>query len=139
MFQNAFADYEKRPTEKELARALAQVDNLWMDLVADLKRDLKLDNEEWNTSSVKAGWSLRLQLKKRNIVYLGPGVGCFQASFILGKKATVAARNSKLPARILNMIDTAKHYPEGTAVRIEVRNAEDAKIAKTLAKIKVEN
>jgi hypothetical protein len=139
MFQNAFAGRDKRPTQKELARALAQADNLWRDLIADLKRDLKLDNEEWNTSSVKAGWSLRLKLKKRNIVYLAPGAGCFQASFALGAKAVAVARNSKLSAHIVKMIDTAKQYPKGTGVRIEVRNARDAKLVETLAKIKVEN
>ncbi len=107
--------------------------------MTDLKHDLKLDGEEWNSYSVKAGWSLRLQLKKRNIVYLGPRTGWFLASFILGDKAVAAARKSKLPARMLKMIDEAKRYPEGTAVRIEVHDATDAEVVKMLAKIKIEN
>jgi hypothetical protein len=57
----------------------------------------------------------------------------------LGEKAVAAARKSKLPVRILKMIDEAKRYPEGTAVRIEVHAAADADIVKTLAKIKFEN
>lgn len=113
--------------------------SLWLNLAADLKRDLKLDGEEWNSYSVKAGWSLRLQSKKRNIVYFSPRTGWFLASFILGEKAVAAARKSKLPVRILKMIDEAKRYPEGTAVRIEVHAAADADIVKTLAKIKFEN
>ena len=139
MLPNAFAGHAKQPTEKELASALGQTDVLWKELVTNLKRDLKLDGEEWNTYSVKAGWSLRLQLKKRNIVYLGPRAGCFLASFVLGDKAVAAARKSGLPSRVLKMIAAAKRYPEGTAVRIEVHDSGDASVVKTLAKIKVEN
>lgn len=136
---NAFAGHPKRPTSKELASALGRANGLWQELVADLKRDLKLDGEGWNTYSVKAGWSLRLQLKKRNIVYLGPRDGCFLASFVLGDKAVAAARKSKLPTSILKIIDEAKRYAEGTAVRVEVHKAADASVVKTLAKIKIEH
>lgn len=136
---NAFAGQATRPTERELASVLGGSHSLWQELVADLKRDLKLDGEEWNSYSVKAGWSLRLQLKKRNIVYFGPRSGYFLASLILGEKAVAAARKSKLPARILKMIDEAKRYPEGTAVRLEMRDAADASVVRTLANIKIEN
>ncbi|MGP0018129.1 MAG: DUF3788 domain-containing protein [Candidatus Sulfotelmatobacter sp.] len=136
---NAFAGHTQRPTERELASVLGRADGLWQELIADLKRDLKLDGEEWNTYSIKAGWSLRLQLKKRNIVYLGPRSGCFLASFVLGDKAVAAARKSKLPQSVLKIIDVAKRYAEGTAVRIEVHKAGDANVVKTLAKIKIEN
>jgi hypothetical protein len=139
MLRNAFAGQAKRPTETELASALGAADGLWKELVANLKRELKLDAQEWNSYSVKAGWSLRLQSKKRNIVYLAPGVGCFLASFALGDKAVAEARKRKLPAGVLKIIDQAKRYAEGTAVRMEVHTAKDASVVKTLAKIKLEN
>jgi len=136
---NAFAGHAKQPSEKELASVLGKADVVWQELIADLKHDLKLDREEWNTYSIKAGWSLRLQLKKRNIVYLGPRDGCFLASFVLGDKAIAVARKSQLSPKILKIIDEAKRYAEGTAVRIEVHKAEDVTAVKALAKIKMEN
>jgi hypothetical protein len=139
MLKNAFAGHEKRPTENALSSALGNADALWKGLVADLKRDLKLDSEEWNSYSIKAGWSLRLQWKKRNIVYLSPSTGCFLASLALGDKAVAAARIAKLPPSTRKLIEESKRYAEGTAVRIEVHDAKDANIVKTLAKIKLEN
>jgi hypothetical protein len=139
MQPNAFAGQAKQPTKRELASVLGPTDVLWKGLVTDLKQDLKLDGEEWNSYSVKAGWSLRLKLKKRNILYLGPRTGCFMAAFVLGDKAVAAARKSKLPPSILKTIDEARRYAEGTAVRIEVHDAKDVSVVKMLAKIKVEN
>jgi hypothetical protein len=139
MEQNAFAGRAKKPTNTALASVLGKSYDLWQGLVADLKRDLKLDSEEWNSYSVKAGWSLRLQLKKRNIVYLVPRAGYFVAAFALGDKAVGVARESKLPPRVLKIIDEAKRYAEGAAVRIEVRGDADVKIVKMLAQIKVDN
>jgi uncharacterized protein DUF3788 len=139
MPQNAFAGRVQRPSEKALASVLGATHALWKRLVKDLKRELKLDAAEWHTASVKLGWSLRLQLKKRNIVYLGPREGGFLAAFVLGDKAVAIARESMLPADVLKIIADAKRYAEGTAVRIEVKQPADLEVVKTLARIKIEN
>jgi hypothetical protein len=137
--QNAFAGRPERPTEREVEAVLEESFALWKRLVAELRDDLKLDKEEWNSSGVKYGWSLRLQLKKRNILYLGPRFGSFMASIVLGDKAVAVTRKSKLPAYVLKMIAEAKRYGEGTPVWIEVSEPEDLVPVKTLARIKVEN
>jgi hypothetical protein len=139
MFKNAFAGQAERPTEKQLAAALGATGPLWKSLIADLRHDLNLDAEEWNSYSTNAGWSLRLQSKKRNIVYLAPSTGFFLASFALSDKAVAEARRRELPAGVHKIIDQAKRYAEGTAVRVEVHTAQDANVVKTLAKIKTEN
>ena len=135
---NAFAGRSEPPSQAEVALALGKSQSLWQELVSTLKQEFQL-TEEWSSSSVKAGWSLRLQSKKRNIVYLAPGKGSFLASFALGDRAIAAARQSKLPGRVLKIIAEAKRYAEGTAVRIEVQTPGDVAAVKILAKIKMEN
>jgi Protein of unknown function (DUF3788) len=59
--------------------------------------------------------------------------------FILGAKAMVAARQSKLPQRVLKVMDEAPKYPEGTGVRFVVKSARDLGMLKKLAAIKLAN
>jgi Protein of unknown function (DUF3788) len=134
---NAFIGKPKRPSDSELAAELGASKVLWDGLVDELAKQHQL-SREWNSYSKKAGWSLRLKRGARNIVYLSPLQGGFRASLALGEKAVAAARKSCLPPRILTLIAGAKRYPEGTGVRIDVNDPEDAAIVKMLAAIKLE-
>jgi hypothetical protein len=136
---NAFIGKSEKPTEAELAAALGPSKTLWDQLVDDLARESGVDVQEWNSYSPKAGWSLRLKRKERNIVYLGPLQGGFRVAFILGDKAVKAARRSKLPARVLKIIAESPRDPEGTGVRMLVNGLEDVEVVKQLALIKLEN
>jgi len=135
---NAFAGKASKPTEAEIAAALGKSKKLWDALVKDLSAEHDLQ-QEWNSSSKKLGWSLRLKQGERNIVYLAPLNGTFMASFALGDRALEAARNSELPARVLKIISEAKRYAEGNAVRIEVRSSEDVAAVKKLVACKAKN
>jgi hypothetical protein len=129
---NAFIGSAKPPTDGELAAALGGAKAQWDRLLADL--DL---TAEWNSYSPKAGWALRLKREKRNIVYLSPCRGCFLASFALGDRAVAAAREAKLPPGLVKIIDGARRYAEGTAVRIEVKGAGDLAAVRKLVEIKL--
>ena len=135
MKPNAFIGQKKQPTAKELSAALGPVYKSWSDLI----ENLQLPDKEWNSYSPKYGWSLKLKLKKRTILHLGPREGSFQIAFILGERALTAARASKFPKHILDALAEAKKYPEGTAVRIEVAKAADLAGVKELAAIKMAN
>jgi hypothetical protein len=136
---NVFAGQLVQPSEKAVEAALGASYVLWKQLISELRKEFKLDGEEWNSSGVKHGWALRLRKKDRNIGYLGPRSGWFLASFALGDKAVAIARNSELPDDVLKMIAETKRYGEGTPVRIEVREAGDLKAVKILASIKIQN
>jgi hypothetical protein len=137
MLPNAFIDKPKPPTAAELTTALGPAKALWDQLLAGLADEHNLTVQEWNSYSRKAGWSLRLKLKDRNILYLTPCRGCFFVSFVLGDKAVEAARQSRLPQSVIKIINEAKRYAEGTGVRMEMKKPKDIEIAKQLAAIKL--
>src|ERR1035437_5062182 len=133
MKPNAFIGKPKPPAPAEVATALGATKALWDRLLAGLADEHNLTVQEWNSYSPKAGWSLRLKLKDRNIVYLAPRTGCFLTSFVLGDKAVAAARQSGLPQSVIKTINEAKRYAEGTAVRIEMKKPKDIETIKQLA------
>ncbi len=67
--------------------------------------------KKWHSVSPKYGWALRPRLKSRNILYMGPCVGGFRVSFVLGDRA-VEAPASDLPKSILQEIAGSKRYAE---------------------------
>jgi hypothetical protein len=139
MLPNAFIGRLKQPTVKELAAALGPTMPLWDQLLTHLSDDLDADIHEWNSYSPKAGWSLKVRRGKRTIVYLAPCPNAFRVAFVLGDKAVNTALQSRLPQRLLKMIKEAKRYPEGTALRMEVKKASDLPAIHALAAIKLKN
>jgi hypothetical protein len=137
MKPNAFIGESRPPAEKQLADALGPAKSTWDRLLAGLADEHNLTVQEWNSYSPKAGWALRLKLKDRNILYLTPCQKCFFVSFALGDKAVTAARQSNLPPGVIKIINEAKRYAEGTAVRLEIGKPKDIEIVKQLAAIKL--
>jgi hypothetical protein len=139
MLPNAFIGKPKKPSEEELVSVLGSTKVLWDQLLAALADELDISTHEWNSYSLKAGWSLKVKKDDRTILYLSPCSGSFRVSFALGDKAVKAALQSKLPPRILKIIKEAKRYAEGTAVRIEVKAAPDLAAIHKLAALKLAN
>lgn len=137
MLPNAFIGKSHPPTGAELADVLGPAKVLWDELLASLAAEYKLTIQEWNSYSLKAGWSLRLKNNGRNILYLSPCQGAFRAAFALGDKAVAAARQSNLPPSVIKIINEAKRYAEGTAVRLEIKKTKDVESVFKLAGIKL--
>ncbi len=132
MLPNAFIGRTKAPTDEELSAELGEARALWDQLL----KELALPLQEWHSYSAKAGWSLRLKAGKRTIVYVTPCQGGLRVSFALGEKAMQAARDSKLPASVMKILDEAPHYAEGTGVRLDVTTKKDLATVKKLAAAK---
>ena len=139
MALSAFDDKAKKPTASELKRMLGRTSAHWDDLTAHIAAEYAPLDETWNFAGANWGWSLRLRQKKRTVLYMTPCKKHFLVGFALGEKAVKAARDSGLPDSVLKVIDEAKKYPEGRAVRIEIRNKRDREIVKKLAAIKMAN
>jgi hypothetical protein len=102
-----------------------------------MRRDFAPLTEDWVFSGKKHGWALRLKRRARAVLYLQPLEQYFRASLALGARAVEAAHRQKLPAHVLRLIDEAVQYPEGKAVRIEIRDQTDVRVAIQLAAIKL--
>lgn len=139
MALSAFDDKSKKPGAGDLERTLGRTSAHWDNLISQIAAEHAPLSEMWNFSGANWGWSLRLKQKKRTVLYMTPCKGHFLVGFALGEKAVKAAHGSTLPDSILTVIDEAKKYAEGRAVRVEVRNKKDLAATMRLAAIKMEN
>jgi hypothetical protein len=134
---SVFDDRKAPPAERALQKALGKAWSAWTVLKDALSRECAPLQEEWSFAGEKYGWSLKLKKGKRAIVYMTPCAGHFLASFALGEKACAAAREEKLPARVLQLIEDSPRYAEGRGVRIPVRTEKEAEAIRKLAAIKL--
>jgi len=136
---NAFLGNTVPPTSEALSAALADSAEAWRQLIDWLAEEQGVVDGDWNSSSPKHGWTFRLKLKKRTIVYLSPCNCCFRVAFALGDRAVAAARQSNLPKSVLKAIDVAPHYAEGTGIRLMVKGTKDLPAIRKLALVKLAN
>ena len=137
---NAFRAKPTQPSEAELAAALGPSTKLWNEFIQWMADEEGVATQEWKGICVnRYGWSLRLKQKSRNIVYLGPGEGCFMVSFVLSDKALQQAKQTHLPKAVADTLAAAPHYPEGNGVRLLVHRAGDLPAIRKIAAIKLAN
>ncbi len=137
METSVFSDGAKEPDEKRLLRTIKDCKPHWTAIKAHIAKNHGEAIEDWKYYGPKAGWVLKVLLKKRNLFFLTPLKGYFRATFVLGDKAASAIEKSNLPASIKNELKEARRYPEGRALRVEVKRQVDARYVKKLIDIKL--
>jgi hypothetical protein len=105
---NAFVDHTAKPTPEEIAAALGPSSAVRNKLVGSLADGYGVTVQEWKSSSPKHGWSLRLKLKKRTILYSSPCHGCFRVSFALGDRAVEPLAKASFPGPWLKPLKTRR-------------------------------
>ena len=139
-YTNAFRGKARQPSDAELAAALGLSAKLWSEFIQWMADEQGVTAQEWKGICVnKFGWTLRLKQKSRNIVYLGPGNGCFMVSFVLNDKALNQAKATHLPKDEADALAAALHYPEGNGIRLIVHRAGDLQAIRKIAAIKLVN
>jgi Protein of unknown function (DUF3788) len=136
---NAFVGKLRKPTDEEVSLALGSSSKLWTQFLDWLADAHGVTVQQWKSSSPKYGWSLRLKRKARNIVYLAPCKDCFRVAFVLGPRAVKAVLQSDAPKSLVQIIQEAPRYPEGTGVRLMVKKAGDLAAIRKLAAVKLAN
>jgi hypothetical protein len=134
-----FADKSKLPSDAQLAKTLGRAKRYWDAFRAQALAAIPGGEAEWKCHAGLSGWTLVLRCKRRNLAYLRPLAKHFSVSFAFGAAAVAAAEQSDLPAPVIEMIRAAPQYPEGRAVRVDVKTAADAEVVQKLLVIKAEN
>lgn len=138
MALSIFDDKNSPPEKTDLETALGRSYRLWSDLTAWLGERFNPVIETWQFSGAKWGWNLKIQHRKRAILYLTPLEKHFLVGFALGEKAVKVATAAGLPEETLKIIREAPRYAEGRGVRISVRNQRQNAAVKTVAEAKME-
>jgi hypothetical protein len=138
--KNAFIGKATPPEPAEITAALGETAALWQKLIDWLATEKGVSEVEWKgVYPNKYGWSARLKLKKRTIVYMGPCNGCFRVALVLGDRAVAAAKDANLPKSLLKSIEEARRYAEGTWIYIVVRRTSQLSAIHKLVEIKLAN
>lgn len=134
--ESIFKDKNKMPGDDDLNQALGETSELWFDLKKYVYQKYPKAKDLWSYS--KAGWSYRINDKKRAVIYLLPRDQFFKAAFVFGQKATDKILESNISEDIKNALREAKVYAEGRGIRIDVKNNEIIKDIRELIDIKLE-
>jgi hypothetical protein len=92
---------------------------------------------EWHCYKKGTAPILKLIDGKRTLYYVRPDRGSVHVSFLLGRRACDAALAGRLPPDLRAAIRSGKQFPEGRAVRLEVRRLADVAAVETLLAVKL--
>lgn len=93
---------------------------------------------EWKRYSKKSPWVLKVSQGARTLFYATPKVGSFEATVVLGERATEAALNGRVSKKLHSSIRAAKTYVEGRPVRVIVKDQADLAGVEQLVAVKLE-
>lgn len=139
MADSIFEDKNKEPTDEMLKDALGKTYQFWKEFKKHLGEEYGELAEDWKFYGQKYGWQLKILKGKRNLFFFIPVENYFKLTFVFGDKAVEKVQKSDLSANIKTTLKNAKKYMEGRGILIEIKTAEDMKIAKKLVEIKINN
>jgi len=136
MATSIFDNKEIVPNDEDLEDVLKSSLNIWNNLISYLGDEYGSLNKEWKFYSKKAGWSLRVSDKKRNLLFLIPNNDYFIATVNMGVKVSKIVLDLDISDNTKNLIKQAKKYREGISILINVTNEEDLKDIKTILNVR---
>ena len=134
-----FTDKTYHPDAESLNNALGKTAKYWQEIKEFIGTNFGEYQEEWKFYSPKYGWTQKILLKKRNLLFFTPVSGYFRLAFVFGDKAVTAVEKSDLPEKIKSDLSNARKYMEGRGIQLEVKSSSDVKNVFKLLEIKVNN
>ncbi|MCP4571231.1 MAG: DUF3788 family protein [bacterium] len=134
-----FIGFPCPPEPEDIRRVLGRSSAAWELIRSRVSEQYGSVSENWALPAKKYGWSLRLKLKKRTILHLGPRTKHFIVAIILGERAVAAVRKSHLDPEVIAEVESATRYTEGRVLRFEIRSKKEAEVVLALARIKMDH
>ncbi|MDH5196854.1 MAG: DUF3788 family protein [Gemmatimonadota bacterium] len=92
---------------------------------------------EWRCYKKGTPPVLKVSAGKRTLYYLRPDSRSVHVSFVLGRRACEAALAGQVPTHLHGVIRSAKQFPEGRAVRLELHRMADVADVEALLAVKL--
>jgi len=119
--KSIFPHKNLKPNEETIQDALENTFPIWKQI-----ENFTISNyngiSEWHFSGEKYGWSLRINDKKRVVVYLLPREKYFKIALVFGQKALDRIFESDIAETIISELRNSKRFAEGTGIRIAVKD-----------------
>lgn len=93
---------------------------------------------EWKRRNDTTPWVLKVAQGGRTLFYATPKPGAFEATVLLGPRATEAALGGRVSKKLHGAIKASRVYAEGRPVRVVVKNAADAAGVEQLLAVKLD-
>ena len=121
------------PPEPELRRLLGRRYALF-EKIAHLRPGV---SEEWRCYKQGTSSLLKVIDGKRTLYYVRPDTDAVHVSFLISRRARDATLAGRIPRRVRELLLSAKAFPEGWAVRLEVRRLAELADVEALLAVKL--
>lgn len=139
MSASTFDDKNRMPDDFALTAELAETKTNLDRICSFIESETGQLTREWKHYGQKAGWTLKLISKKRNLLFVLPQNGYFAVGFVFGDRAVEAVLKSQLPEAIKNELVNARKYAEGRGIRFEIKDDSEMESVLKLIRIKIDN
>jgi hypothetical protein len=125
------AQKEVSPDESTLKKALAELYSGYKEIL-ELTEDF---DHEWKYYGKKIGWQLKVVGKGKALLYLIPQEKSFRIGFGVRENEKDRLLNSSLPSKTKEKLATAKKYPEGYPLRLEITSKSDMRTVRVVLEV----
>jgi hypothetical protein len=126
-----FGQKEVSPDESKLKKILGK-------LYFAYKQVLELTeayDHEWKYYGKKHGWQLKVARKGKALLYLTPLEKSFKIGLAVRENERERLLNSSLPPKTKEKLSTAKKYPEGYPLRLEIKSKADMRTVRAVIEV----
>jgi hypothetical protein len=124
--------------QKEVIPAESKLKKAFGGLYSAYKEVLELTDaydHEWKYYGKKYGWQLKVTRKGKALLYLIPQEKSFRIGLAVRENERERLLNSSLPPKTKEELATAKKYPEGYPLRLEIKSKADMRTVRVLIEV----